>query len=122
MIFSGANLTDKFTKNRETPSTQHQSVMELWGLARIRAPSRIACKGLRWACYRMQASGVIEMQAINKNLKNLKACDLLQIVILVIGIATYLVNRQSETLWVMVAIQVSALVVFKANQQRKKIQ
>ena len=40
--------------------------------------------------------------------------------ILVIGVATYLVNRQSETLWVMVAIQVSALVVFKANQQRKK--
>ena len=70
----------------------------------------------------MQASGVIEMQAINKNLKKLKACDLLQIAILVIGIATYLVNRQSETLWVMVAIQVSALVVFKANQQRKKIQ
>ena len=68
----------------------------------------------------MQASGVIEMQAINKNLKKLKACDLLQIAILVIGVATYLVNRQSETLWVMVAIQVSALVVFNLNQQRKK--
>ena len=68
----------------------------------------------------MQASGVIEMQAINKSLKKLKACDLLQIAILVIGVATYLVNRQSETLWVMVAIQVSALVVFKLNQQRKK--
>ena len=68
----------------------------------------------------MQASGVIEMQAINKYLKKLKACDLLQIAILVIGVATYLVNRQSETLWVMVAIQVSALVVFKLNQQRKK--
>ena len=68
----------------------------------------------------MQASGVIEMQAINKNLKKLKACDLLQTAILVIGVATYLVNRQSETLWVMVAIQVSALVVFKLNQQRKK--
>ena len=67
----------------------------------------------------MQASGVIEMQAINKYLKKLKACDLLQIAILVIGVATYLVNRQSETLWVMVAIQVSALVVFKANQQKK---
>ena len=70
----------------------------------------------------MQASGVIEMQAINKYLKKLKACDLLQIAILVIGVVTYLVNRQSETLWVMVAIQVSALVVFKVNQQRKKIQ
>ena len=70
----------------------------------------------------MQASGVIEMQAINKYLKKLKACDLLQIAILVIGVATYLVNRQSETLWAMVAIQVSALDVFKANQQRKKIQ
>jgi len=70
----------------------------------------------------MQASGVIEMQAINKYLKKLKACDLLQIAILVIGVVTYLVNRQSETLWVMVAIQVSALVVFKLNQQRKKIQ
>ena len=68
----------------------------------------------------MQASGVIEMQAINKNLKKLKACDLLQIAILVIGVATYLVNRHSETLWVMVAIQVSALVVFNLNQQRKK--
>ena len=68
----------------------------------------------------MQASEVIEMQAINKYLKKLKACDLLQIAILVIGVATYLVNRQSETLWVMVAIQVSALVVFKVNQQRKK--
>ena len=68
----------------------------------------------------MQASGVIEMQAINKNLKKLKACDLLQIAILVIGVATYLVNRQPETLWVMVAIQVSAFVVFKLNQQRKK--
>ena len=70
----------------------------------------------------MQASGVIEMQAINKYLKKLKACDLLQIAILVIGVVTYLVNRQSETLWVMVVIQVSALVVFKVNQQRKKIQ
>ena len=50
VIFSEANLTDKFAKNRETPSTQYQSVMELWGLARIRAPPRIACKGLRWAC------------------------------------------------------------------------
>ena len=60
------------------------------------------------------------MQAIKKNFKKLKACDLLQIAILVAGVSTYLVNRQSETLWIMVAIQVSALVVFKLNQQRKK--
>jgi len=33
----------------------------------------------------MQASGFIEMQAIKKNFKKLKACDLLQIAILVIG-------------------------------------
>ena len=61
------------------------------------------------------------MVALKKKLKKIKACDLLQIAILVAGVSTYLVNRQSETLWVMVAIQVSALVVFKLNQQRKKI-
>ena len=60
------------------------------------------------------------MVALKKKLKKLKACDLLQIAIYVIGVATFLVNRQPETLWVMVAIQVSALVVFKLNQQRKK--
>mgnify|MGYP004133302595 CR=1 FL=1 len=44
VIFSGAILTDKFPKNRETPSTRRQSTKELWVLVRIRAPSRIACK------------------------------------------------------------------------------
>jgi len=43
----------------------------------------------------------------------MKLCELLQITILVIGIVTYLVNRQSEVLWLMAAIQVSLLVVFK---------
>ena len=73
--------------------------------------------------YIQEVCNAIEMQvmvALKKKLKKIKACDLLQIAILVSGVSTYLVNRQSETLWVMVAIQVSALVVFKLNQQRKK--
>ena len=43
----------------------------------------------------------------------MRLCELLQLLVLVIGIAIFIVNRQAETLWTMVAVQLILVIYFK---------
>ncbi len=43
----------------------------------------------------------------------MRLCDLLQLVVLVIGLTAFLINRQAETLWTMVAVQLILLIYFR---------
>jgi hypothetical protein len=43
----------------------------------------------------------------------MRLCDLLQLLVLVIGLTTFIINRQAETLWTMVAVQLILLIYFR---------
>ena len=43
----------------------------------------------------------------------MRLCDLLQLLVLVIGITAFIINRQADTLWTMVAVQLILLIYFR---------
>ena len=43
----------------------------------------------------------------------MRLCDLLQLLVLVTGITAFIINRQADTLWTMVAVQLILLIYFR---------